>query len=103
MEDSSLYSGIVCLILAVYVLIKGITTAVRIRQDPGSGSIIPPPVFGAAASVLLTYGLGFLKFQTFLESYTGEPVPWWAFRAIFPGTTMLFPVIIYLIGRRPSK
>jgi hypothetical protein len=104
MEDSSLYYGIVCLILAVYVLVKGIMAAVRQRQGQGRTSIIPSPAMGAVASVLLTYGLGLLKFQVLVESYTGQPVPWWGFRAIFPGTTMLFPAIIYLIGhRQPSK
>lgn len=104
MGDSNLYSGIVCLILALYVLIKGILTAMRQHDGPGAPSIIPAPVMGAAASVLLTYGLGFLDFQSVVESYTGEPVPWWGFRAIFPGTTMLFPAIIYIIGRRrPSR
>ena len=103
MEDSGFYVGIVCVILALYVLIKGSMTAFRQSQDPGSGSIIPPPVMGVVASVLLTYGLGFLKVQVLIESSTGQPVPWWGFRAIFPGTTMLFPAIIYLIGRRPSK
>ena len=104
MEDSGFYSGIVCLILALYVLIKGVLTAIRQSQGPGRVSIIPPPVMGAAASVLLTYGLGFLQIQSVVESYTGQPVPWWGFRAIFPGTTMLFPAIIYIIGRRrPSK
>lgn len=94
MEDFSLYYGIVCLILAVYVLAKGIIAAVRQSQDPGSASIIPPPAMGVVASILLTYGLGFLKIK----------LPWWGFRAIFPGTTMLFPAVIYLIGRRrPSK
>jgi len=104
MEDSSFYFGIVCLILAGYVLVKGIMAAVRRSHGPGIASIIPPPVMGALASVLLTYGLGFLQIQSVVESYTGQPVPWWGFRAIFPGTTMLFPAIIYMIGRRrPSK
>lgn len=104
MGESSFYSGIVCLILALYVLIKGILTAIRRNQGPGAPSIIPAPVMGAVASVLLTYGLGLLEFQSVVESYTGEPIPWWGFRAIFPGTTMLFPAIIYIIGRNsPSK
>lgn len=101
MEDSSFYFGIVCLILAGYVLVKGIVAAVRQSKNPGISSIIPPPVMGAAASVLLTYALGFLQIQSVVESYTGQPVPWWGFRAIFPGTTVLFPAIIYIIGRRP--
>jgi len=104
MEDSSFYSGIVCLILAGYVLVKGIVAAVRKSKDPAISSIIPPPVMGALASVLLTYGLGFLQIQSVVESYTGQPVPWWGFRAIFPGTTMLFPAVIYMIGRpRPPR
>ncbi|MDH5641691.1 MAG: hypothetical protein OEY28_10380 [Nitrospira sp.] len=103
MEDSSFYFGIVCLIIAMYVLTKGILAAIRLSQDPGAGTIIPPPVMGAVASVLLTYGLGLLKFQLLVESYTGEPIPWWGYRAIFPGTTMLFPAIIYIIGRRPPS
>ena len=94
MEEYSLYFGIGCLVLALYVLIKGVLAAFRQSQDPGSASLVPPPAFGVVASVLLTFGLGFLKLK----------LPWWGFRIIFPGTTMLFPAIIYLIGRRsPSK
>ena len=93
MEDNSLYYGIGCLILSVYVLIKGVSGALVRRRDPGSASLVPPPAYGVVASLLLTFGLGFLRLK----------MPWWGFRAIFPGTTMLFPAIIYLIGRPPSK
>jgi hypothetical protein len=30
-------------------------------------------------------------------------LPWWGYRLIFPGTTMLFPAIMYIIGSRPPK
>ncbi len=94
MEEYGLYFCIICLMLAAYVLFKGITAAVQKSRDPGSASLFPPPAYGVVASVLLTFGLGFLKLK----------MPWWGFRIIFPGTTMLFPAIIYLISRRsPSK
>ncbi len=88
MGEDGLYPGIGCLILAVYLLVKGIAAAFRRRQI-GSESLFPPPAYGVAASILLTFGLGFLRLK----------LPWWGFRMIFPGTTMLFPAIIYLIGR----
>jgi hypothetical protein len=102
MEEYSLYFGIVCVILAGYVLVKGVVAAVR-KRTLGSDSMVPPPAYGVIASILLTYAFGFLKVQSFVETYTGQPVPWWGFRAIFPGTTMLFPAIIYIIGRRPPS
>lgn len=92
MEEYRLYFGVICLILAAYVLIKGIAGAFR-RRTLGSESLIPPPAYGVVASILLTYGLGFLKLK----------LPWWGFRVVFPGTTMLFPAIIYIIGRRPAS
>jgi hypothetical protein len=92
MQEYGLYFGIVCFILAGYALVKGIVTAFR-RRNLGSDSLIPPPVYGLIASVLLTFGLGFLKLK----------LPWWGFRAVFPGTAMLFPAILYVIGRRPPS
>jgi hypothetical protein len=94
MEEYGLYFAIMCLILAAYVLIKGVIAAFQQSQDPGSASLFPPPAYGVVASILLTFGLGFLRLK----------LPWWGFRIIFPGTTMLFPAVIYLISRRsPSK
>ena len=100
MAEYGLYFGIVCLILAAYVFVKGILAAIQKSRDPGSAFMIPPPAYGAIASVLLTYGLGFLKPKLpWLES-----LPWWGYRIIFPGTTLLFPAIIYVISRRsPSN
>ena len=100
MAEYGLYFGIVCLILAAYVLVKGILAAIQKSRDPGSAFMIPPPAYGVIASVLLTYGLGFLKPKLpWLESQ-----PFWVYRIIFPGTTLLFPAIIYLISRRsPSN
>jgi len=92
MQEYALYWGIICLIVAVYVLAKGIMAAFR-RRELGSDSLVPPPVYGIVASLLLTFGLGFLKLK----------LPWWGFRVVFPGTTMLFPAIIYVIGRRPRS
>jgi hypothetical protein len=100
MVEYGLYFGIAGLILAAYVLVKGILVAIQKRRDPASGSILPPPAYGVIASVILTYGLGFLKPKLpWLESQ-----PFWVYRIIFPGTTLLFPAIIYLISRRsPSN
>lgn len=91
MEEYRPYFGVICLILAVYILGKGVAGAFR-RRTLGSESLIPPPAYGVVASVLLTFGLGFLQLK----------LPWWGFRAVFPGTTMLFPAIIYVIGRPPA-
>ena len=100
MAEYGLYFGIVGLILAAYVLVKGILAAIQKSRDPGSASILPPPAYGVIASVILTYGLGFLKPKLpWLESQ-----PFWVYRIIFPGTTLFFPAIIYLISRRtPSS
>jgi len=99
MQEYGLYFGIVGLILAAYVLVKGILVAIQKRRDPGSSSILPAPAYGVIASVVLTYGLGFLKPQLpWLESQ-----PFWVYRIIFPGTTLLFPAILYVISRRPSS
>jgi hypothetical protein len=92
MQEYGLYWGIVCLILAVYVLVKGVTAAIR-RRTLGSDSLIPPPAYGVASSMLLTFGLGFLKLE----------LPWWGYRMVFPGTAFLFFGIIYMIGRQPSS
>ena len=91
MEEYALYFGIVSLFLAAYILVKGVAAAYRQGGGDGSAALFPPPAFGVVASVLLTLGLGFLRLK----------LPWWGFRIIFPGTTLLFPAIIYLIGRRP--
>jgi O-antigen ligase len=100
MQEYGLYLGIVGLILAAYVLVKGILAAIQKRRDPGSSSLLPLPAYGIIASVILTYGLGFLKAKLpWLESQ-----PFWVYRIIFPGTTLLFPAIIYIISRRsPSE
>ena len=100
MQEYGLYFGIVGLILAAYVFVKGILVALQKRRDPGSSSLIPAPAYGVIASVVLTYGLGFLKPQLpWLESQ-----PFWVYRIIFPGTTLLFPAIMYVISRRsPSN
>ncbi len=89
MQEYGEYLGPVCLVLSVYVLIKGVLAASRQRREGGSVTLFPPPAYGAVASVLLTFGLGFLRIK----------LPWWGFRIIFPGTTLLFPAVIYLIGR----
>lgn len=100
MQEYSLYLGIVGLILAAYVFVKGVLVAIQKSRDPGAAFMIPPPAYGVIASVILTYGLGFLKPNLpWLESQ-----PFWVYRIIFPGTTLLFPAVIYLISRRsPSN
>ncbi|MCP9439547.1 MAG: hypothetical protein NHB36_06625 [Nitrospira sp.] len=92
MEEHNLYYSVACIIAAVYAMVKGVIAALAQRSDPEAASLFPPPAYGVVASILLTFGLGFLKLK----------LPWWGYRLIFPGTTMLFPAIIYLIGRRPS-
>lgn len=94
MQEYGLYWGVSCFILAVYVLAKGIVAANRQKRENEAETLVPAYVFGIVASVLLTFGLGFLRVK----------LPWWGFRIVFPGTTLLFPAIIYVIGRRaPSN
>lgn len=99
MQEYGMYFGIVGLILAAYVFVKGVLAAIQKSRDPGAAFLITPPAYGVIASVILTYGLGFLKPNLpWLESQ-----PFWVYRIIFPGTTLLFPAIIYLISRRPPS
>ena len=93
MKEYALYYGTACIILSLYVLVKGCIKASQQRSQDHSTTLVPAYVYGILASVLLTVGLGFFK----------PELPWWGYRMIFPGTTMLFPGIIYLIGRRPPK
>lgn len=93
MQEYALYYGIACFILSLYTLIKGFIKASQQRSEDHSTTLVPAYVYGIMASILLTVGLGFFK----------PELPWWGYRLIFPGTTMLFPGIIYLIGRRPPK
>ena len=93
MQEYAVYYGSACIIFSLYILIKGFLAASRQRSNDHSTTLVPAYVFGIVASILLTVGLGFFK----------PTLPWWGYRMIFPGTTMLFPAIIYLIGRRPPK
>lgn len=93
MQEYSAYYGTACIIFSVYLLIKGFTAASRQRSEDQSTTLVPAYVYGILASILLTVGLGFFK----------PSLPWWGYRMIFPGTTMLFPAAIYLVGRRPPK
>ena len=93
MKEYALYYGTACIILSLYTLVKGFIKASQQRSEDHSTTLVPAYVYGIMASVLLTIGLGFFK----------PELPWWGYRVIFPGTTMLFPGIIYLIGRRPPK
>jgi hypothetical protein len=92
-QEYAAYYGSACLILSVYLLIKGFIRASRQRSQDQSTTLVPSYMYGVVASILLTVGLGFFK----------PTLPWWGYRLIFPGTTMIFPAIIYLIGRRPPK
>lgn len=98
MQEYAAYYGTACLILSMYLLFKGVTAASRQRSEDQSTTLVPAYVYGILASVALTYALGLLKMKL-----SGWELPWWGNRIIFPGTTMLFPGIIYLIGRRPPK
>lgn len=98
MQEYAVYYGTACLILSVYLLFKGIVAASRQRSEDQSTTLVPAYVYGILASVALTYALGLLRMK-----FPGWELPWWGNRIIFPGTTMLFPGIIYLIGRRPPK
>jgi hypothetical protein len=93
MQEYAAYYGSACIIFSVYLLIKGFTAASRQRSEDRSMTLVPAYVFGIVASILLTVGLGFFR----------PSLPWWGYRMIFPGTTLLFPAVIYLIGRRPPK
>ena len=93
MQEYSGYLAATCLILAAYVLFRGILAAYLQSRGDGSETLLPTPAFGVAASFLLTFGLGFLRIE----------LPWWGFRIVFPGTTLLFPAIIYVIGRRSAR
>lgn len=89
-HEYALYFGISCVILSVYMLVKGFIAASKQRSEDHSTTLVPAYVFGIVSSILLTFGLGFLRLK----------LPWWGFRIIFPGTTLLFPALIYLVGRR---
>jgi hypothetical protein len=93
MQEYGMYPGAACLILAFYTLVKGIATAWRQRRENDPTDTAPSVPFGIAASILLTLGLGFLRVK----------FPWWGVMIIFPGTVLLFPAIIYAIGRRPPQ
>lgn len=93
MQDYAVYYGSACIIFSLYVLVKGFITASRQRSEDQSTTLVPAYVYGIVASIVLTIGLGFFR----------PTLPWWGYRLVFPGTTMLFPAIIYLIGRRPPK
>jgi hypothetical protein len=92
-QEYAVYYGSASLILSVYLLIKGCINASRQRSVDRSPTLLLAYVYGVLASVLLTVGLGFFR----------PSLPWWGYRLIFPGTTMLFPAIMYLIGSRPPK
>ncbi|BFU91311.1 MAG: hypothetical protein NTAFB01_24980 [Nitrospira sp.] len=93
MQEYAAYYGTACIIFSGYLLIKGFTAASRQRSEDHSTTLVPAYIYGIVASILLTFGLGFLRLK----------LPWWGFRIVFPGTTLLFPAIIYLVGRRPPK
>ncbi|MGE3978578.1 MAG: hypothetical protein AB7F94_13455 [Nitrospira sp.] len=93
MQEYAAYYGTACIIFSVYLLIKGFLAASRQRSEDRSTTLVPAYLYGILASILLTFGLGFLRLK----------LPWWGFRIVFPGTTLLFPAIIYLVGRRPPK
>ena len=88
-----MYVGAACLFLAFNALLKGIATAYRQRRENDPTDTAPSLPFGVAASLLLTLGLGFFRVK----------FPWWGVMIIFPGTVLLFPAIIYAIGRRPPR
>jgi hypothetical protein len=93
MQEYAAYYGTACIIFSVYLLIKGFLAASRQRSEDHSTTLVPAYIYGILASILLTVGLGFFR----------PSLPWWGYRLIFPGTTMLFPGVIYLVGRRPPK
>jgi len=93
MQEYAAYYGTASIVLSVYILVKGFIAASKQRSKDQSTTLVPAYVYGILASILLTVGLGFFR----------PSLPWWGYRLIFPGTTMLFPAIIYLIGRRPPK
>jgi len=93
MQEYGMYPGAACLVLALFTLVKGIATAWRQRRENDPTDTAPSVPFGVAASLLLTFGLGFLRVK----------FPWWGVMIIFPGTVVLFPAIIYAIGRRPPQ
>jgi len=92
-QEYAVYYGTACLVLSVYLLIKGCISASRQRSADHSTTLVASYAYAVVASVLLTVGLGFFR----------PTLPWWGYRLIFPGTTMLFPAIMYVIGRRPPK
>lgn len=58
-QEYAAYYGSACLILSVYLLIKGFSTASRQRSVDRSPTLLPAYIYGVLASVLLTVGLGF--------------------------------------------
>lgn len=92
-QEYAAYYGTACLVLSVYLFIKGFISASRQRREDRSPTLVASYIYAVLASVLLTVGLGFFR----------PTLPWWGYRLIFPGTTMLFPAIMYFTGRRPPK
>jgi hypothetical protein len=92
-QEYAAYYGTACIVFSVYLLVKGFIAASKQRSEDHSMTLVPAYVYGILASILLTVGLGFFR----------PSLPWWGYRMIFPGTTMLFPAIIYFVGRRSPK
>jgi hypothetical protein len=86
------YLGAANLLLAVFALAWGIATAYRQTREGGPVAVVVPTLpFGVEASLLLTFSLAFLRVE----------LPWWGYAIVFPGTALLFPAVIYAVGRRP--
>ena len=80
----------IAVVLALYW--SGTTEYRQTREDGpvATGATLP---FGVMASLLLTFGLMLLRVDP----------PWWGVVIVFPGTVLLFPAIIYAVGRRPPQ
>ena len=79
--------------MAASALVWGIVTEFRQTREEGPVALVPTLPFGVMASLLLLFGLVFVKVE----------LPWWGFVIVFPGTALLFPAIIWAAGYRPAS
>jgi hypothetical protein len=93
MREHSGYLGVACLVLAGCALAWGIATEFRQTREDGPVATVPTLPFGVMASLLLTFGLGFLRVE----------LPWWGYFLLFPGGAVLFCVLIYQARRRSPR
>ena len=92
MQDYSAYYGTACIIFSALSPHQGVQRRPAAKRRS----------FHDAGSSLCLWNRGVDSADRWSGIFRPN-LPWWGYRLIFPGTTMLFPAIIYLVGRRPPK